>query len=40
VAREVEMGNIYRVLVGKPRGKNHLLDQCIKGLILLKWTLK
>ena len=39
MARVGEMGNIYRVLVGKPRGKNHLLDLCIEGLIVLKWAL-
>ena len=40
MARVGEMGNIYRVLVGKPRGKNLLLDLCIEGLIILNWTLK
>jgi hypothetical protein len=32
----MEKGNIYRVLVGKPRGKNHLLDLFIERKILLK----
>jgi hypothetical protein len=30
----------YRVLVGKPDGKNHLEDPGIDGRILLKWILK
>jgi hypothetical protein len=27
----------YRVLVGKPEGKNHLEHLCIEGSIILKW---
>jgi hypothetical protein len=27
----------YRVLVGKPEGKNHLEDPGIEGRIILKW---
>jgi hypothetical protein len=28
---------VYRVLVGKPEGKNHLGDPGIDGRILLSW---
>jgi hypothetical protein len=34
------MGNrrgAYRVLVGKPEGKNHLEDPDVDGRIILKW---
>jgi hypothetical protein len=31
--------NVYRVLVGKPKGKNHLEDQGIDGRMGSKWAL-
>jgi hypothetical protein len=31
--------NVYRVLMGKPEGKNHLKDQGIDGRMGSKWTL-
>jgi hypothetical protein len=31
--------NVYRVLVGKPEGKNHLEDQGVDGRMGSKWTL-
>jgi hypothetical protein len=31
--------NVYRVLMGKPEGKNHLEDQGVDGRMGLKWTL-
>jgi hypothetical protein len=31
--------NVYRVLVGKPEGKDHLKDQSVDGKMGLKWTL-
>jgi hypothetical protein len=31
--------NVYRVLVGKPEGKEHLEDQGVDGRKGLKWTL-
>jgi hypothetical protein len=31
--------NVYRVLVGKPKGKDHLKDQCVDGRMGLEWTL-
>jgi hypothetical protein len=31
--------NVYRVLVGKPKGKDHLKDQGIDGRMVSKWTL-
>jgi hypothetical protein len=31
--------NLYRVLVGKPEGKNHLEDQGVDGRMGPKWTL-
>jgi hypothetical protein len=30
--------NVYRVLVGKPEGKDHLKDQGIDGSMGSKWT--
>jgi hypothetical protein len=29
--------SVYRVLVGKPEGKNHLEDPGIDGRIILRW---
>jgi hypothetical protein len=31
--------NVYRVLVGKPEGKDHLIDQGVDGRMGSKWTL-
>jgi hypothetical protein len=31
--------NVYRVLVGKPEGKDHLKDQGVDGRMGSKWTL-
>jgi hypothetical protein len=31
--------NVYRVLVGKPKGKDHLIDQGVDGRMGSKWTL-
>jgi hypothetical protein len=39
VARMGEGKNVYRVLVGKPEGKNHLKDQSVDGRMVSKWTL-
>jgi hypothetical protein len=39
VARMGEGKNVYKVLVGKPEGKNHLKDQGVDGRMGLKWTL-
>jgi hypothetical protein len=36
VARMGEGRNVYRVLVGRPEGKDHLKDQGVDGI---KWTL-
>jgi hypothetical protein len=30
--------SVYRVLVGKPEGKNHLKDQGVDGRMGSKWT--
>jgi hypothetical protein len=30
----------YRVLVGKPEGRNHLEDPGVDGRIILKWILE
>jgi hypothetical protein len=38
-ARMGEGRNVYRVLVGKPEGKNHLKDQGVDGRMGSKWTL-
>jgi hypothetical protein len=32
----VQKRGIYRVLVGKPEGKNHLEDPCVDGRVTLK----
>jgi hypothetical protein len=29
--------NAYRVLVGKPEGRNHLEDPSVDGRIILRW---
>jgi hypothetical protein len=39
VARMGEGRNMYRVLVGKPEGRNHLKDQGVEGRMGSKWTL-
>jgi hypothetical protein len=39
VARMGEGRNVYRVLVGKPEGKDHLKDQGVDGRMVSKWTL-
>jgi len=33
-----ERRNAYRVLVGKPEGKNRLEDLGIDGTIIVKWS--
>jgi hypothetical protein len=40
VARMGEGRNVYRVLVGKPEGKDHLKDQGVDGRMGTKWTLR
>jgi len=37
VARMGERRGLYKVLVGKPEGKNHLEDPGVCGWILLRW---
>jgi len=37
VARMGERRGVYRVLVGKPEGKNRLEDLGVDGMIVLKW---
>jgi hypothetical protein len=39
VARMGEGRNVYRVLVGKPEGKNHLKDKVVDGRMGSKLTL-
>jgi hypothetical protein len=39
VARMGEGRNVYRVSVGKPKGKDHLKDQGADGRMGSKWTL-
>ena len=31
---------VYRVLVGKPEGKNHLEDLVVDGRIILRWIFR
>jgi hypothetical protein len=40
VASMGEARNVYRVLVRKPEGKNHLKDQGVDGRMGSKWTLE
>jgi hypothetical protein len=35
-----ERRGVYRVLVGKPEGKNHLEDTVVDGRIILRWILR
>ena len=37
VARLGERRGVYRVLVGKPEGKNHLGDPGVDGRVILRW---
>jgi hypothetical protein len=39
-ARTGERRNAYRILVGKPKGKNHWEDQDVDGWTILKWILE
>jgi len=40
VARMGERRGVYRVLVGKPEGKNHLEDPDVDGRIILRWIFR
>jgi len=40
VARIGERRGVYRVLVGKPEGKNHLEDTGVNGRIILRCILR
>ena len=35
-----EKRGVYRVLVGKPEGRNHLRDPGVDGRIILRWILR
>ena len=35
-----ERRGVYRVLVGKPEGKNHLGDPGVDGKIILRWVFR
>ena len=39
-ARMVESRGVYRVVVGKPEGKNHLEDRGLVGRIILSWIFR
>jgi hypothetical protein len=39
-ARMGERRNAYRILVGKPEGKNHWEEQDVDVWTILKWILK
>jgi len=40
VARKGEGRDTYRMLVGRPEGKNHFQDLGVDGRIILKWIFK
>jgi hypothetical protein len=40
MARMGEKRSIYKFLVGKPEGKNHLEDLSVGGSTILKWILQ
>ena len=40
VARMGERRGVFRVLVGKPEGKNHWEDPGIDGRIILRWIFR
>jgi hypothetical protein len=40
VARMGEKRDVYRVLVGKPGGKDHWGDQDVDGRIILRWIFR
>jgi len=40
VARMGERRDVYRVLVGKPEGKNHVEDPGVDGRIILRWIFR
>jgi hypothetical protein len=40
VARMGEKRNAYRILVGKPEGKDHWEDEDLGGWTILKWILE
>ena len=40
VARMAESRDVYRILVGKPEGKNNLGDQGIDGRTILRWIFR
>jgi hypothetical protein len=40
VALTGERRSVYRVLVGKPRGKRYLEGPCLDGMIILKWIFR
>jgi len=40
VARTGESRRVYRALVGKTEGKNHLEDADVDGMIILRWIFR
>jgi hypothetical protein len=40
VACMVERRGVYRILVGKPEGKNHLGESGVDGGIILRWIFR
>ena len=40
VERMGDRRGVYRVLVGKPEGRNHLEDPGVDGSIILRWTFR
>jgi hypothetical protein len=36
----VEDRDVYRVLVGKPEGKNHLKELGVDGRLILRWIFR
>jgi len=40
VAHMGEISDAYRVLMGKPEGRNHLEDPGVDGRIILRWIFR
>jgi hypothetical protein len=37
---QVEMNNVHKIVLGKPKGRGHLEDLSVDGRAVSQWTLK